>query len=213
MTITGSIAQALVLRMHAAGHSYSAIGRALGRDSSAISQIASGKRGANYGKSYTKALVDVEHELKNRAAGAPAHPIVQPARRTIRGRPAAVRQPARGKNKWGVASTKQQATRTGARSLGGRLEEAKALGRNHAAVSVAVSKSVNVKRSGGRPTRKGAKGDQEIRCELDAAFDTKLKASGGDFTAALASWLKQSGHVEAIRTSQIHAIELSTWTG
>lgn len=210
--INGSIAQALVLRMHAAGHSYSAIGRALGRDSSAISQIASGKRGANYGKSYTKALAGVEHELKNRAAGAPPRPVAQPARRMVRGRPAAVRQPARGKGKWGVASTKGQATRAGAHSLGDRLQEAKALGRNHASVSVAVSKSVNVLRSGGRPTRKGNRGDQEIRCELDWMFDQELKDTGGNFTKALQLWLIQSGRVEAISTTQIHAIELSTWT-
>jgi hypothetical protein len=216
MTINGSAAQTLVLRMHAKGHSFAAIGRALGRDSSAISQIASGKRGPNYGKSYTQALGHLEGELKNQAAGAPPRPIVQPARRmTGKGRAAQlarVRQPiTRGKGKaWGVSTTKRQATRNGARSLTRQFDDASSKGRK-AGVSIAVSPTVR----GGYAktgTGKGNPGDKEIRAELDAAFEEQLNLVGGNFTDALAAWLEVTERVESIYPNQIHAIELRTWT-
>lgn len=216
MTINGSAAQTLVLRMRAHGHSFAAIGRALGRDSSAISQIASGKRGPNYGKSYTQALGHLEGELKNQGAGAPARPITQPARRLIgKGRnkqPARVRQPTtRGKGKaWGVSTTKRQATRNGAKSLTAKLEDANTKGRQ-SGVSIAVSSKVvgKYKKTG---TGKGAPGDKEIKADLDAAFDAQLDAAGGNFTNALAGWLEATQRVESIAPGQIHAIELRTWT-
>jgi hypothetical protein len=216
MAVNGSVAQALVLRMKAQGHSYSAIGRALGRDSSAISQIASGKRGPNYGKHYGPALARAEAELKNQAAGAPAHPITQPARRLVgKGRnrtEARVRQPtSRGVGKqWGVSTTKRQATRSGAKSLTAKLEDANSKGRQ-AGVSISVSSHVKggYKKTG---TGKGAPGDKEIRAELDEAFEAQLEAAGGNFTNALAGWLEATERVESIEPGQIHAIELRTWT-
>jgi hypothetical protein len=224
MTINGSVAQALVLRMKAQGHSYSAIGRALGRDSSAISQIASGKRGPNYGKHYGPALARAEAELKNQAAGAPAHPIVQPARRMKgkgrRQEPARVRQPtSRGVGKqWGVSTTKRQATRSGARGLTAQYLDAIAKGRK-AGVSLSVSPKVNGSQSGGKTGTAPQGGwdgkkirDQEIRAELDAAFTEHLKEAGGHFTNALAAWLVETGRVESIEPGQIHSIELRTWT-
>jgi hypothetical protein len=216
MPVNGSAAQTLVLRMHAHGHSFAAIGRALGRDSSAISQIASGKRGPNYGRSYTPALAHAEQELKNQAAGAPAHPIVQPARRMKgKGRtqePARVRQPiSRGVGKqWGVSNVKRQATRSGARSLTAKLGDASAKGRQ-AGVSVTVSPAVKggYKQTG---TGKGAPGDKEIKADLDQAFEEQLDAAGGNFTEALTAWLQVTQRVESIEPGQVHAIELRTWT-
>lgn len=200
--------------MHEHGYSFAAIGRALGRDSSAISQIASGKRGPNYGKSYTQALGHLEGELKNQGAGAPARPITQPARRLIgKGRnkqPARVRQPTtRGKGKaWGLSTTKRQATRNGAKSLTAKLEDANTKGRK-AGVSISVSPAV---RGGYKKTGKRDSSDKEIKADLDAAFDAQLEAAGGNFTNALAAWLEATQRVESITPGQIHAVELRTWT-
>lgn len=214
MPVNGSAAQTLVLRMHERGHSFAAIGRALGRDSSAISQIASGKRGPNYGRSYTTSLAHAEQELKNQAAGAPAHPIAQPTRRMVgKGRaatPARVRQPtSRGVGKqWGVSTTKRQATRSGAKGLSGKLKDATSKGRQ-AGVSISVSPAV---RGGYKKTGKTGSGDKEIRTDLDQAFGDQLAAKDGNFTEALAAWLQATGKVESIEPGQIHAIELRTWT-
>jgi hypothetical protein len=93
-------ARAAVAALKALGLTDTGIGRALGRDSSLISQIGAGKRGPGYGASYAGELRDLiaqtaglgRGEARARAADLAERGTLAPARRVTRaGTPAAVR--------------------------------------------------------------------------------------------------------------------------
>lgn len=199
------------MAMKAAGLSYKAIAVALGRNDSLIGQIA---RGAKPGANLEAAAGELRRRVEANGWKMPAPaPLPSAPRRAQR-----VRQAVRhGGSRWATASTKDQATRSGAHALDAMVQDAAATGRR-LALNLAVSPNLVVARSGGKRVKpKGRRQYQELRAGdggrgIDAATLAALvDAHGGNVTEAIAEYLAVSGYVGSIAASDIQRIEISSW--
>lgn len=200
-------ARDLILQLRSSGMSNRAIGAALNRNDSLISQIARGKKpGAN--------LVDSLSALVQKRAGKDV-PVPEPERRkTARGTTAKVRR----KTKFAQGRTikvKRQAVKSGAKSIANRIAEAAARG-ERIAFTVTYGPNARLSKSDGTPIPPDAK-EQTTDVAgggngFPAAYwQQKITDAGGDVGAALSAWL-----VDANRLASPVApigIELRVWSG
>lgn len=203
------------------GWSLAEIGRHVKKDSSLISQIASGKRGPNYGNSLAgelHALVEPATVWKARGVPHPVpgsvntHGVKAIPRKAKSGHLARTRQKmTRDHDLWGVSNLKKQATRKGARSLAPQVRQAAEKGRR-GGLTLTLSSDVNVLRSGGRLANSPS--EVEVVCEIPDldGFADLIDAHGGNVTEAIAEYITENGNVQEVETNQFHAIEFRSWT-
>lgn len=211
-----SLARDLVLDMMSQGHSQAEIGRLLGRDSSMISQIASGKRGENYGSSMTGYLRELAGKLTEAVDAAPGQPleVIQPPRRLdSRGRTARTRSKiTHGGPHSGVSAVKKQATRNGAKSLAPKIESAAGDGRR-GAVTITCGPHAVIARSSRKPV--GDADDQDVDVDvpdLDELLDL-IEAHENNVTEAVVEYLQNHERAgEGLTTDDILGIEFRSWT-
>jgi hypothetical protein len=211
-----SLARDLVLDMMARGHSQAEIGRLIGRDSSMISQIASGKRGENYGASAAGYLRVLSDQLVDAAAAAPGQPleVVHPPRRLdSSGRVAHTRNKlTHGGAHSGVSTVKKQATSNGARSLAPQIDGANEDGRR-GALTITCGPHANISKSGG--SKKGNRGESDVDVDvpdLDELLDL-IAYYDGNVTDAVVELLQNHDRAgEGLTTDDILGLEFRSWT-
>lgn len=198
----------IIRRLLDSGMSGQAIGEAIGRDRSLVSQVGRGlKPGAN--------LEAALRALEGRQGGA-AGPVPAPPRRLRRsGRPANVRRPTtvRGRS-YATSTIKRQAAAGGGRQLMHAIHDAADDGRQVAA-TVSFDKAVTVNNtSGGRRGRTGKGGSVEMRIDMpaDELADTITYEYGGSVTAYLVAEAIARGYVSgppaADMAGHVTAVEL-----
>jgi hypothetical protein len=214
--------QELVAALIERGLSQRAIGQAIGRDSSLISQVA---RGAKPGRNLAPALEALQAQVSGltpQAAKATARPgaVAKPARRTTKaGALAKVRRPTTVRARWGQSTTmKRQAVRHGAKGMGHALADAQADGRGSVAVTVSFGRSVTVNNtSGGRRGRTGRGGVIDMNLGDPAQVAAEVDARhGGNFSEYVAAQALERGYVSGVadeRDAVAHmtAVELRGW--
>lgn len=212
-------ARELIELLTGQGVSKRAIGRAIGRDSSYVSQVA---RGIKPGEGLTDALDELRRRLD---AGQAVAPVTAPARRTkASGEAARVRRKTIvGGDSWATGNVKKQAAGSGARSLLRILRDA---GDADVAATVSFRRGVPVfNSSGGR--RKGALVDgaqgqkqwdrsvhQSATINLGNAqhvYDVVTGEWAGNVTAYVLDRMRSLAMIEAAEPADVEALELRVW--
>lgn len=228
--MTAATSAELLAELVERGASLRAIGDAIGRDSSLLSQIRSGRKsGANLADALSKLRDDLAGVSRtDAAAAARAASVPEPTRRrTGRGEVARVRRRTvyRADTGWATGSVKAQAAKSGARSMAPLVRDA-ARGGGNVVVALTVAPHgkelyvvpqspkarAKAQARGGmlrvtRPTRVEMKLDPE-------RFDQAIAASGGDVTAA--AWLiaLEDGYLtgeDIDAGTNVDAVEVKTW--
>lgn len=217
-----SDSQLIIRGLLAQGVSQRAIGQAIGRDSSLISQVA---RGAKPGHNLRDALAALETKIGQAAdrGQAPAQAartatVTAPARRTTKaGRPAGVRRATTKAGAWGQTTTlKRQAVRGGAKAMGHALADAQDAGRGQVAATVSFDKRVNVQNtSGGRRGKTGRGGVVDMNLGDPAQVAAEVNAQhGGNFAEYVAAQAVQRGYIDADERQAVQhmvSVELRGW--
>ena len=211
-----SLAQDLVRDMVAQGHSMAEIGRYLGRDSSMISQIASGKRGENYGASMTGYLRELSTKFADAATTASTEPleVVKPPRRLdAAGRVAGTRRKiTHGGAHSGVSAVKKQATKNGAKSLGPQVGAAADEGRR-GALTITCGPNAVIAKSSRKSV--GDAEDQDVDVDvpdLDELIELIMEHEG-NVTEAVIDYLTNHDRAgEGLQPSDLLGIEFRSWT-
>lgn len=209
----------IIRRLLGSGMSGQAIGEAVGRDRSLVSQVGRGiKPGANLEAALTA--------LEARELGQVAAPVPAPPRRTTRtGRLAGVRRPTtiRGRS-YSTATIKKQAAGGGGRALMHTVNEAADDGRSLSA-TISFDKSVTVVNSSPRRTVAGATargrgktgrgGSVEMQLDMppEEVADTITYDYGGNVAAFLLAEAEARGYISGSADAGAHiaAIELRSY--
>lgn len=195
-----STSQELIHELVSRGMSQRAIGVALGRNSSLISQVARGRKpGANLRDS----LAVLREQLGDGKPPAKPPAVPAPTRRlTASGKPARVRRPTTITGKsgaWATSTVKRQAARHGAHGMIHPLQDAKRRGQT-VAVTVGLASSIRINGTSGSATKHHAPGAAgSVTMELGAAEDVLdgMQDFGGDFSAYVLDRLSEDGYVSA----------------